>query len=243
MRGIGDIPQLDRAAVVDAGQHVPLGAEHYRQGDGGTASRPKQTWAIEKGLAERAGVRGTGDVPQPDCAIRIAAGQHVPVRAERHRVNEPGARRQGCGQGRVLGVQQAGGEVFGGLDAVGGEGELGRERCVAGAELEGLSDYLVVDGLVTLPHRGRPLGERDDRCCHRQCGQQGEDHETVPPPPGAAARGVVSGAEERRVARQRRVAGGGAPASGQRQRRWWPAGPAGTGRRGPGGCSPRCARR
>ena len=83
------------------------------------------------------------------------------------------------------------------LDAVGGEGELGRERGVAGAELEGFGDHLVVDGLVTLPDRGRTLIEGDARCRHRQDGQQGQDRESAPPPPGAAARGVVSGVKER----------------------------------------------
>ena len=58
--GIGDVPQLDGAAVVAAGQHVPIGAERHRQHDGGAESR---TRAAGQGLAERAGVRGIGDVP------------------------------------------------------------------------------------------------------------------------------------------------------------------------------------
>src|SRR6516164_4583387 len=39
--------------------------------------------------------------------------------------------------------------------AVGGQVELGRQRGVAGAVLEGFGDDLVVDGLVTLVDRGR----------------------------------------------------------------------------------------
>ena len=31
-------------------------------------------------LAERAGVRGIGDVPQPDRAVEVAAGQRTPAR-------------------------------------------------------------------------------------------------------------------------------------------------------------------
>ena len=98
---------------------------------------------------------------------------------------------------------------LGGLDAVGGEVELGRERRVAGAELEGFGDDLVVDGLVALPDRGRALGGRDDRRHYRQGGQQRQDREGAAPPPGAAARGVPGGAEERPAGgRQRGVAAG-----------------------------------
>ena len=82
-------------------------------------------------------------------------------------------------------------------DAIGGEGELSRERYVTGAELEGFSDYLVVDGLVTLSDSCPTLREGDARCNNRQDRQHGEDGKTAVPPPGAAARGVLSGAEER----------------------------------------------
>ena len=43
--------------------------------------------AAGQGLAERAGVRGIGDIPQPDRAVGVAAGQRAPVGAERHRVD------------------------------------------------------------------------------------------------------------------------------------------------------------
>jgi len=38
------------------------------------------------GLAERAGLRGSGDVPQPDRAVAAASGQNPPARAERQQV-------------------------------------------------------------------------------------------------------------------------------------------------------------
>ena len=51
-----------------------------------------------QGLAERAGVRGIGDIPQPDRAVVAAAGQRVPVGAERHRVRRRRCRRSGAGR-------------------------------------------------------------------------------------------------------------------------------------------------
>ena len=62
--------QLPLASVRPAG----LNATEY---DGGVSP------PVER-LAERAGVRGIGDVPQPDRAVGVAAGQRVPVGAERH---------------------------------------------------------------------------------------------------------------------------------------------------------------
>jgi hypothetical protein len=94
-------------------------------------------------------------------------------------------------------------------DAVGGEGELGRERRVAGGRPQGFGDHLVVDGLVTLPDRGRPLIPGHDRCRHGQPGQQGQDREGAASLSAAAARGAVSGAKERLAGgRERGVAGG-----------------------------------
>ena len=78
VRGIGDIPQPDRAVVVAAGQRVPVGAERHR------VDRRRRAG---QGRAERAGLRGIGDVPQPDRAVEAAAGQRVPVGAERHRLD------------------------------------------------------------------------------------------------------------------------------------------------------------
>ena len=85
---------------------------------------------------------------------------------------------------------------MGWLDAVGGQGELGRERRVAGAELEGFGDHLVVDGLVTLPDRCRALMQSDARRCHRQDGQQGQEGETAAPPAAAAGGGPFAGVQE-----------------------------------------------
>ena len=85
---------------------------------------------------------------------------------------------------------------MGWLYAVGGEGELCRERCVAGAELEGFSDHLVVDGLVTLPDRCRPLREGEACCRHRQHGQHGKDSKGAPPPAAAAGGGPFAGLQE-----------------------------------------------
>jgi len=115
-----------------------------------------------------------------------AAGQHVSTGAESHRINAAGASSQGRGQGSVFTVQQAGGEILCRLQAVGGEGELRRESCVAGAELKGFGDYLVIDRLVTLPDRCRALIEGEGRGRHCQYGQQREHGETGPPPAAAA---------------------------------------------------------
>ena len=71
VRGIGDIPQPDRAVVAAAGQRAPIRAERHRVHGGGAAGQ---------GLAERAGVRGIGDIPQPDRAVVAAAGQRAPDR-------------------------------------------------------------------------------------------------------------------------------------------------------------------
>ena len=89
VRGIGDVPQPDRAVGVAAGQRVPAGAERHRVHGAGAAGQ---------GLAERAGVRGIGDVPQPDRAVGAAAGQRVPAGAERHRVHGDRCRRSGAGR-------------------------------------------------------------------------------------------------------------------------------------------------
>ena len=51
--------------------------------------------AAGQGLAERAGVGGIGEVPQPDRAVGAAAGQRLPVGAERHR----GTAARAAGQG------------------------------------------------------------------------------------------------------------------------------------------------
>ena len=102
VRGIGDIPQPDRAVVAAAGQRVPVGAERDRQEVGGTQP---STGAAVRGWPSGGGARDRRHPTAGPCR-RAAAGQRVAVRAERHRVN---ARRRspGCGQGRVFGVQQA----------------------------------------------------------------------------------------------------------------------------------------
>ena len=87
VRGIGDVPQPDRAVGAAAGQRVPAGAERHRH----TGA------AAGQGLAERAGVRGIGDVPQPDGAVLAAAGQRAPAGAERHRARWR-CRRSGAGR-------------------------------------------------------------------------------------------------------------------------------------------------
>ena len=52
------------------------------------------TVALVRGWAGRAaGVRGIGDIPQPDGAVVVAAGQRLPIRAERHRVHSGGTAR------------------------------------------------------------------------------------------------------------------------------------------------------
>jgi hypothetical protein len=106
VRGIGDGPQPGRVIRTAAGQHVSIGAEHYRCDAGGGASY-HPTRPADQGLAERSRARGIGDIPQLDRAVRTAAGQRASVAAERHRVNGPGVGRHGCGQGRVFDVQQA----------------------------------------------------------------------------------------------------------------------------------------
>ena len=80
--------------------------------------------------------------------------------------------------------------------AVGGQGELGRERRVAGAELEGFGDQLVVDGLITLPDRGPALRESQTRCRHRQHREQGQDGKGTPPQAAAADGGPLAGLQE-----------------------------------------------
>ena len=57
------VPEPGRAVVAAAGQCVPVGAERHRVHGGGAAGQ---------GLAERAGVRGIGDIPQPDRAVGVA---------------------------------------------------------------------------------------------------------------------------------------------------------------------------
>jgi catechol 2,3-dioxygenase-like lactoylglutathione lyase family enzyme len=77
VRRVGDIPQLDRAVAVAAGQRVRVGAERHR----GVAT------AAGQGLAERPRVRQVGDIPQPDRAVVVDAGQRVPVGAECYRAD------------------------------------------------------------------------------------------------------------------------------------------------------------
>ena len=88
VRGVGDVPQPDRAVAVAAGQGVAIGAERHRVDDVAAADG--------QGLAERPGVRGVGDVPQPDRTVGVAAGQGVAIGAERHRTDEDAA---AAGQG------------------------------------------------------------------------------------------------------------------------------------------------
>ena len=59
----------------------PLGAERHRIDRTSTAGL---------GLAERVGVRGIGDIPQPDRAGIVAGGQGAAVGGERHGVDEWG---------------------------------------------------------------------------------------------------------------------------------------------------------
>ena len=137
LRGIGDIPQPDRAAAVAAGQRAPSGlnatestAAVRRSGAGraggdacGSATSHSRTVPSSSPLAsvcpsglnatelmaasvaagqdraERAGVRGIGDIPQPDrAAVVAAAGQRVPIGAERHRAERGTCRRSGPGR-------------------------------------------------------------------------------------------------------------------------------------------------
>ena len=76
MRGIGDVPQPDRAVEAAAGERAPVGAERHCVDHSDAAGQ---------GLAERAGVSGIGDVPQPDRTAEVAAGQRAPVGAEGYR--------------------------------------------------------------------------------------------------------------------------------------------------------------
>src|SRR5262249_267294 len=100
------------------------------------------------------------------------------------------------GQGSVLGVQQGCGEILCWMEAVSREGELRRERCVAGAELKGLGQYLVVNRLVTLPDQCSPLIKGHGRRRYRQHGQQGENGETAPLTTAAAGGGAVPRLQE-----------------------------------------------
>jgi hypothetical protein len=90
-------------------------------------------------------------VPQPDDAVVVDAGEYVPVGPVGHRIDSVAA----AGQG------QARDEVLCGPYAVSGEGERRREPRIAGTGLEGFSDHLVVDRLVSLLDCGGPLEEGD----------------------------------------------------------------------------------
>lgn len=55
------VPEPGGAVVATAGQGMPVGAERHRvHGDG----------AAGQGLAERLGICGVGDIPQPDRSVR-----------------------------------------------------------------------------------------------------------------------------------------------------------------------------
>ena len=56
------------------------------------------TGAPFRGLAELPGVGGIGDIPQPDGAVAVAAGQRAAVGAERDRDGERRRRRSGAGR-------------------------------------------------------------------------------------------------------------------------------------------------
>ncbi len=67
MRGIGDIPQPDRAVQAAADKSVPIRAKRHRVHGA----------ADGRGLGERAGVRGIGDIPQRDHSVVAAAAQRL----------------------------------------------------------------------------------------------------------------------------------------------------------------------
>ena len=70
------VPESGRTVDAATNYRVSIGAEHHRTDGNGAAS---------EGLAERAGLCRVDNVPQPDCAAVVAAGQRVPIRTERHR--------------------------------------------------------------------------------------------------------------------------------------------------------------
>ncbi len=82
------------------------------------------------------------------------------------------------------------------MHAVGGQVELGRERGVAAAELEGFGDGLVVDGLVALPEGGRALLDSDEQQGGRHDCQHGQDGDGAPAQHGGAALLVARGGQE-----------------------------------------------
>jgi hypothetical protein len=53
---------------------MPVGAE---------GQRTYSSSAAGQGLAERPGLRGIGDIPQPDRTVQAAAGQQAAMEAER----------------------------------------------------------------------------------------------------------------------------------------------------------------
>ena len=69
--------------------------------DGGAA-------AGGQGLAERPGVRRVGDIPQPDRAVGVAAGQRAAIGAERHRKDRMALRAAGQGLAERPGVRRVG---------------------------------------------------------------------------------------------------------------------------------------
>jgi hypothetical protein len=74
------VPQPDRVVGVAAGQRVPVGAERYGVGGGRAGLR----------LAERAGVRGIGDIPQLDRAVGAGRRQRAGLRGALLRQASPG---------------------------------------------------------------------------------------------------------------------------------------------------------
>jgi len=60
------IPEPGCPVEAATGQCVPIRAERHRCDEAGTAGQ---------GMAEGAGVRGFGDVPELDRAVSVAAGQ------------------------------------------------------------------------------------------------------------------------------------------------------------------------
>ena len=74
VRGIGDIPQLDRTPSVTTGQRAPARAERHR-----VYRAAHWAAAVGQRMAEPTGMQGIGDIPQPDRAVGFA-GQQVPAR-------------------------------------------------------------------------------------------------------------------------------------------------------------------
>ena len=244
MRGIGDVPQPDRAVVVAAGQRVPVGAERHRhrrgrlppvrgwpsgRGCAGSATSHSRTVpsspplasvcppglnatdqmaarAAGQGLAERAGVRGIGDVPQPDRAVGAAAGQRVPVGAERHRSDGPVLPVRGWPSGRgCAGSATSHSRTVPSsppLASVRPSGLNATESTARSAAGQGLAERAGVRGIGDVPQPDRAIG-------------------------AAAGQRVPVGAERHRDRRRRRCRSGrsegGSRAGWCRRRCRWPA--------------------